>query len=965
MVDVDPRGDLEPRSEARREADRRRQPTAVVVAGMHRSGTSALARVLSLLGLDLPKTIYEAREDNPLGYWEPEPVIEAHEEFLAEVGSSMDDVLAFGDTALRGPAARKLEDRLVEILGQEFDGSAGFVVKDPRICRVIPVWVAALTRFGADPRFVLPIRNPLEVAASLKIRNEYSTTKSLLLWLRHVLEAEQHTRNLPRSIISYEELLRDWQAVVDKVGHELGVVWPRTSHTAYAEIEQFLSPRQRHHEAELSELDARADVVDWVKATYEVLAAAAAGDPLEREVLDGIRREFDRADRAFGPLVADMRLAAGAQQERLTEETARTERLREELKAAREDTEHVRAKLADLQAHANQQALDLADRNRAAAEAAAEANRFRAKLSFSERDADRLRAKLTDLEAGAARQALELADRDRAAAEAETAAERLSDELARAQEEIAAATGRADSLAGELEGHTRELTDAATEARQLDEMLRAALAERDALQRANAEAHAALASLRAELASLQAEAKRQGEELSRRDEASRRAHSEIDRLAGELAKREVVLGRLQRPLSVRLRAKLLSTSMLLSWLVRPHRQGWRHFAEFRHLRRANTFDAAAYLVANPDVRALGVNPVMHYIAHGAREGRALQPAPAPAPPPAIAPPPAEPEPIPVAPAAETESAPPAAPPTVTVVTPRVVPATPGPVPPADYSDFVVLLSRQRSGTNALRSVLDTHPDVFCFNEVFNLPDRDADDELLRESNFFTFVERYAGGDIRKTLPDNHERLFLDFLDYLRCLSDKRYALIDIKYNMTQLLVPTWHRPGTPYLFDLIARHRLRVLNVTRRNYLRWFLSVKKANDSGVYSVDRSKSTYADQAIHLPAAYTVREMTTCAEEDELITRYLGPVDEALRLEFEYAELFPGGAVVVDPDHLARFSAWLDIPNEFELEPEYRKQSSLPLSEAIENYDEIAAALRDTPLAYCLEDEPAYRAAAAGS
>src|SRR5947209_6016108 len=120
MVDVDPRGDLEPLSEARREADRRRQPTAVVVAGMHRSGTSALARVLSLLGLDLPKTIYEAREDNPLGYWEPEPVIEAHEVFLAEVGSSMDDVLAFGDTALRGPAARTLEDRLVEILGQEF-----------------------------------------------------------------------------------------------------------------------------------------------------------------------------------------------------------------------------------------------------------------------------------------------------------------------------------------------------------------------------------------------------------------------------------------------------------------------------------------------------------------------------------------------------------------------------------------------------------------------------------------------------------------------------------------------------------------------------------------------------------------------------------------------------------------------------------------------------------------------------
>jgi hypothetical protein len=86
-----------------------------------------------------------------------------------------------------------------------------------------------------------------------------------------------------------------------------------------------------------------------------------------------------------------------------------------------------------------------------------------------------------------------------------------------------------------------------------------------------------------------------------------------------------------------------------------------------------------------------------------------------------------------------------------------------------------------------------------------------------------------------------------------------------------------------------------------------------------------------------------------------------VDDALRLEFEYAELFPGGAVVVDPDHLARFSAWLDIPDQFNVEPVFRKQSSLPLHAAIENYDEIAAALRHTPLAYCLEDEPAYRTA----
>ena len=44
-----------------------------------------------------------------------------------------------------------------------------------------------------------------------------------------------------------------------------------------------------------------------------------------------------------------------------------------------------------------------------------------------------------------------------------------------------------------------------------------------------------------------------------------------------------------------------------------------------------------------------------------------------------------------------------------------------------HPEFTVLLARQRSGTNALRSVLSTHPDICCFDEVFKLSDRHSDD----------------------------------------------------------------------------------------------------------------------------------------------------------------------------------------------------------------------------------------------
>ncbi len=1166
---LDPERGIEPGEDRLSRESRAPRSTAVIVAGMHRSGTSALVRVLALLGLDLPKTLYPTRPDNPLGYWESLPVVEAHEEFLAEVGSSFDDFSALSETALRGPAARTLEDKLVQILEREFGASPQFVVKDPRLCRVVPIWLAALMRFGAAPRFVLPLRHPLEVAASLKLRNEYGTTKSLLLWLRHVLEAEQHTRGLPRSVVSYEHLLRDWRGVVTKISHELDIVWPRTSHETHAEVEQFLSPRRRHHTFAADELEARRDVVDWVKTTYGVLAAAAEGEQLEQQVLDAVRGELDRADRAFGPLLAELNLTrreqearlsaqatklaeASAESERqaralddsthaLAETRAEVERLQSELTerqealatatsqiaGLREETQRLRAELDkrtheldQVRAEVPQLAAELAEREEALAASVAEVSssrqeveRLRAELEERDRElaearrdipsleselterqealatatsqiaslreeTQRLRAELDERErllaearADVPRMTTELAEQREAlrvaaaqAAAAHEQVERLHDEMVRRAQDLADARADVQRLRAELAQREVEreeasasinalgsrvqslLDEAAAQEtrhrRALNEIanLQVALAERagrvDRLRAAVAEMrrqrahlareltrqieelkarkleHARLQTerdgLRAQVADLNARltdleqqnaelagaiaahednARHRIEELRQRDEADKRnaaliaelreqvdarmqaeanakndldetraaldaTRQELDRLLQELAEREVTLGKLQIRRFVRPRTKWLAISQFLSWLVRPHRGGWRLIGQYWRLRRAGTFPKELYLAENPDVDASGLDPLMHYVEHGIREGRIPSPSPAepsavlaasaPAPTGQPALPPQPPAPAPIV-AAKPRAAQP--------------PRPSKPLPPSDYSDFIVLLSRQRSGTNPLRTILDSHPDVFCFNEVFNLADRDSDDRLLRESNFFTFLERYAGDDIRRAMADNHERLFLDYLEYLRCLSQKRYALIDVKYNTTHFLVRPWQQRATPYLIELIIKHGIYVLHVTRRNYLRYVLSTLKAWRSNRYTVMAGDAHHADVALYLDPGFVLDELSYCREEDERIQRELAKHDRMLT--FDYAEIFPGNGVVIAPTFLERFSAWRGVATQFVLDPKYQKQSTLPLPEAIENYDEIAAALRDGPFEYCLDDEPAYR------
>jgi hypothetical protein len=276
----------------------------------------------------------------------------------------------------------------------------------------------------------------------------------------------------------------------------------------------------------------------------------------------------------------------------------------------------------------------------------------------------------------------------------------------------------------------------------------------------------------------------------------------------------------------------------------------------------------------------------------------------------------------------------------------------------DFSDFTILLSRQRSGTNAFRSALETHPDIFCFNEVFNVRDVDSEDEILRNTNFFAFVEAYRTEDFRRTLPGNHEQLFLDFLEYLRCFSPKARMVVDVKSNTLHFLERPW-APITadPYLLELIVSHRLRVLHLTRRNYLRYALSVTKAWRSGRYSVITGEDRPADTQITLGPGWLMKTLDTCFEEDEALARYFDSYP--LYRSYDYSKVFRTSTEELAAEVRQELAAWLGVSDSFGRVEYFQKQSSLPLSETIANFDEVVDLLTNTRYEYCLEDEPIYR------
>jgi hypothetical protein len=285
----------------------------------------------------------------------------------------------------------------------------------------------------------------------------------------------------------------------------------------------------------------------------------------------------------------------------------------------------------------------------------------------------------------------------------------------------------------------------------------------------------------------------------------------------------------------------------------------------------------------------------------------------------------------------------------------------------ELSNVTVLLARQRSGTNALRDVLDSHPQLFCLPEVFQAqPSPKARYEV--EANYFNFLDERRG-EIKKVLTSEEaqEALFLEYLAHLAGFSEKPQMVVDIKYNSAHNVDAPWRDlAAEPTLFAYIRRHGIRVLNLRRRNYLRYYLSWLKTEQTRKYHLHASGPDGAvkveDEGIELDLDEMFFRLELCRNEDQLIHRMLGGYANYMAIEYE--ELFPRiGAPPADAV-LERVAEWMGIGADFtKSQPRYRKQSVLPLEQAIVNYGEVAEALRGTEFEYVLEDEPTYRAAAA--
>ena len=241
------------------------------------------------MGADISLNLMPGVDSNNLsGFWESNDIYAIHNKLFKSIGiewfNLSSEIIKDGDEAALSEFKNAAEDLLIE----EFSRTRILVIKDPRICILAPYWIESIRSVNALPVAVIPIRNPMEVATSLRARDNMDINYGLFLWLRHFLDSERHTRNLARSFCSFNDLLADWKGTVKKISMDISIEWPSTISEVAEQVEAFLSLDSKHYNISDQEFMLDDSIPDLVKRAYVV-----ALDLVKNGESDNCQQEID------------------------------------------------------------------------------------------------------------------------------------------------------------------------------------------------------------------------------------------------------------------------------------------------------------------------------------------------------------------------------------------------------------------------------------------------------------------------------------------------------------------------------------------------------------------------------------------------------------------------------------------------------------------------------------------------
>lgn len=237
------------------------EKTLLIVLGMHRSGSSLMAKTLESLGAELGDQLLPPQPDNPKGFFEDVDIGMVNETMLYLHGLAAHSIKPYSNKTQN---KEKLIEYGVELLLQKLEGKKIFCFKDPRTARNFSIWREVIDRLpNVAIHVVLIVRNPLSVAKSLEVRNGIDPMRAYYMWLLHYVPVICLSKELPMHIVHYEDLIANPECALEEISKIEGLQLP--------EDYDFIDPVLEHHVHSLEELKQSESAPEQVVTLYAAL----------------------------------------------------------------------------------------------------------------------------------------------------------------------------------------------------------------------------------------------------------------------------------------------------------------------------------------------------------------------------------------------------------------------------------------------------------------------------------------------------------------------------------------------------------------------------------------------------------------------------------------------------------------------------------------------------------------------
>jgi len=233
----------------------------------------------------------------------------------------------------------------------------------------------------------------------------------------------------------------------------------------------------------------------------------------------------------------------------------------------------------------------------------------------------------------------------------------------------------------------------------------------------------------------------------------------------------------------------------------------------------------------------------------------------------------------------------------------------------------VLLSSGRKGTFLVLTALEQHPQVQTYQQLLSRPD---------------YYPRETGEEILTRLFDD-------------CDPSVEAVVLPVSWLNA--------RDRYPGFWKSLTDRKVRVVHLKRRNMLRWYVSLRIAQRTGIWSTNREPD-YAIPTIHVDS----KECVECIRADRQAERAADDFfahHAVLHLVYE-------DVVQAFDRHMAQLQRFLGVAPLI-LRPRTVKQESRPLCDVIDNFAELREAFSGTEWETLLEagTEPAASVGMQGS